>query len=233
MDSRHDTNTGDYNNMAVLLNLKICINYDGVVGSLVMFITTILLTPVMIMIWRTRVILVSLYFSVFFVMEVVYVSAVFTKFAEGGWIPFAISYILAFIMFGWFYGRKRKIDYELTHKITFERLKELLADCIVQRVPGLCFFYTNIQDWLTPILGHYIENMESLQRSQYSRLFDICSSSRLLLMRGLSSGNQISKGTALTISSNSLAIEDEVSSLEEPWLVGVVHVRGKRDFILA
>ncbi|KAJ1399950.1 Potassium transporter [Sesbania bispinosa] len=139
-------------------------NAFGVVVSLVMLITTILLTLVMIMIWRTPVALVALYFLVFFVMEGVYVSAVFTKFAEGGWIPFAISLILAFIMFGWFYGRQRKVDYEVTHKITFERLQELLADCSVQRVPGLCFFYTNIQDGLTPILGHYIKNMKSLHK---------------------------------------------------------------------
>lgn len=139
-------------------------NAFGVVVSLVMLITTILLTLVMIMIWRTPVILVSLYFGVFFVIEGVYVSAVFTKFAEGGWIPFAISLILVFIMFGWFYGRQRKIDYEITHKITFERLEERLADCSVQRVPGLCFFYSNIQDGLTPILGHYIKNMKSLHK---------------------------------------------------------------------
>ncbi|KAK7359535.1 hypothetical protein VNO77_01496 [Canavalia gladiata] len=139
-------------------------NAFGVVVSLVMLITTILLTLVMIMIWRTPVLLVALYFSVFFVMEGVYVSAVFTKFAEGGWIPFAISFILAFIMFGWFYGRQRKIEYELAHKITFERLEELLANRSIQRVDGLCFFYTNIQDGLTPILGHYIKNMKSLHK---------------------------------------------------------------------
>ncbi|XP_061367058.1 probable potassium transporter 17 [Gastrolobium bilobum] len=139
-------------------------NAFGVVVSLVMLITTILLTLVMIMIWRTPAMLVALYFIVFFVMEGVYVSAVFTKFAEGGWIPFAISFILAFIMFGWFYGRQRKVEYELTHKITFDRLEELLADCSFQRVPGLCFFYTNIQDGLTPILGHYIKNMKSLHK---------------------------------------------------------------------
>jgi len=136
----------------------------GVVVSLVMLITTILLTLVMIMIWRTPTVLVYLYFVVFFVMEGVYVSAVFTKFAEGGWIPFAISFILAFIMFGWFCGRQRKTDYELNHKITFERLEELLADSSVNRVPGICFFYTNIQDGLTPILGHYIKNMKSLHK---------------------------------------------------------------------
>lgn len=76
----------------------------GVVVSLVMLITTVLLTLVMIMIWRTPAVLIALYFCVFFTMEGIYVSAVFTKIAEGGWIPFAISFILAIIMFGWFYG---------------------------------------------------------------------------------------------------------------------------------
>ncbi|EEF40532.1 probable potassium transporter 17 [Ricinus communis] len=136
----------------------------GVVVSLVMLITTILLTLVMIIIWRSPPLLVALYFFVFFTMEGVYVSAVLVKIPEGGWIPFAISFILAFIMFGWFYGRQRKIEYELTHKIDLGRLEVLLLDPGVQRVPGLCFFYTNIQDGLTPILGHYIKNMKSLHK---------------------------------------------------------------------
>ncbi|GAV89156.1 K_trans domain-containing protein [Cephalotus follicularis] len=87
-----------------------------------------------------------------------------TKISEGGWIPFAISLILAIIMFGWFYGRQRKMEYELTHKIDLRSLGMLLSDPGVQRVPGLCFFYTNIQDGLTPVLGHYIKNMRSLHK---------------------------------------------------------------------
>ncbi|KAM3753391.1 hypothetical protein ACB098_03G090400 [Castanea mollissima] len=139
-------------------------NAFGVVVSLVMLITTILLTLVMIIIWKTPPVLVALYFSMFFVMEGVYVSAVCTKIYEGGWIPFAISFMLAVIMFGWFYGRQRKLEYELTHKITLERLIGLLSYPGVQRVPGLCLFYTNIQDGFTPILGHYIKTMKSLHK---------------------------------------------------------------------
>ncbi|XP_028067611.1 probable potassium transporter 17 isoform X2 [Camellia sinensis] len=139
-------------------------NAFGVVVSLVMLITTILLTLVMIMIWRTPPALVALYFVVYFVMEGVYVSAVSTKILQGGWIPFAISFILAFIMFGWFHGRHRKIQYELSHKIDRDQLRMLLSDPIVQRVPGVCLFYTSIQDGVTPILGHYIKNMKSLHK---------------------------------------------------------------------
>ncbi|GKB08290.1 probable potassium transporter 17 isoform X1 [Tanacetum coccineum] len=139
-------------------------NAFGVVIILVMLITTLLLTLVMIVIWRIPLVLVALFSFIFLTMEGFYVSSVFTKIKEGGWIPFAISLILAFIMFGWFYGRQRKMEYELTHKIDTDRLKLLLSDPGVQRVPGLCFFYTNIQDGFTPVLGHYIKNMRSIHK---------------------------------------------------------------------
>lgn len=138
--------------------------YVGIVVILVMFITTILITLVMIIVWRTPLLLAWLYFVAFFILEGTYVSAVMIKFVEGGWLPFAVSIILAFIMFGWYYGRQKKVDYEMTNKITLECLSNLLSRPDVQRVPGLCFFYTNIQDGLTPILGHYIHNMKSLHK---------------------------------------------------------------------
>ncbi|KAJ6826917.1 putative potassium transporter 17 [Iris pallida] len=139
-------------------------NAFGVVVILVMLITTILLTLVMIIIWRTPPILVGLYFASFFLLEGIYVSAVFTKILEGGWFPFAISIILAFIMFGWYYGRQRKVEYEMANKVTLECLGSLLSNSDIQRVPGICFFYSNIQDGMTPILGHYIKNMRSLHK---------------------------------------------------------------------
>lgn len=136
--------------------------FAGVVVIMVMLITTVLLTLVMIIIWRTPLVLAGLYFVPFFIMEGAYVSAVFTKIPEGGWLPFAVSITLAMIMFGWYYGRQRKFEYEMTNKVSLEHLGELLARPEVQRVPGLCFFYSNIQDGLTPILSHYIKNMSSL-----------------------------------------------------------------------
>lgn len=56
------------------------------------------------------------------------------------------------------------MEYELTYKITTDRLAQLISDPSVQRVPGLCFFYTNIQDGITPILGHYVKNMKSFPK---------------------------------------------------------------------
>ncbi|KAL4303548.1 hypothetical protein GQ457_10G028370 [Hibiscus cannabinus] len=54
-------------------------------------------------IWRTPPLLIAMYFVAFFTMEGVYTSAVLTEIPDGGWIPIAISFILAFIMFGWYH----------------------------------------------------------------------------------------------------------------------------------
>ncbi|CAL5354517.1 unnamed protein product [Camellia sinensis] len=51
-----------------------------------------------------------------------------------------------------------------SRKIDRDRLRMLLSDPKVHRVPGVCFFYTNIEDGLTPILEHYIKNMKSLHK---------------------------------------------------------------------
>ncbi|XP_020593899.1 probable potassium transporter 17 isoform X2 [Phalaenopsis equestris] len=139
-------------------------NAFGVVVIVVMLITTLLLTIVMIIIWRTPIYLVMLYFFPFLIMEGVYVSAVFTKIPQGGWFPFLVSIILAFIMFVWYYGRQRKMEYEVRNEISFASFNELLSSLEIQRAPGLCFFYGNVQDRLTPIFGHYVRNMRSLHK---------------------------------------------------------------------
>ncbi|CAM8961583.1 unnamed protein product [Rhodiola kirilowii] len=91
-----------------------------------------------------------------------YVSAVLTKLMDGGWLPFAISLILAFIMFGWYNGRQKKLAYELSHKIDVDQLQSLLLEPEVRRVPGLCFFYTKLDEGMPPVLGHYVKNMKCL-----------------------------------------------------------------------
>ncbi|KAG0464593.1 hypothetical protein HPP92_018757 [Vanilla planifolia] len=137
-------------------------NAFGVVVILVMFITTILLTLVMIVIWRAPLILVMLYFVVFFILEGVYVSAVLTKIPEGGWFPFVISIILAFIVFAWYYGRQKKLDCEVKEKLSLDNLRDLLSSLEIQKVPGLCIFYSKIQDGFTPLLRHHLRSIRSL-----------------------------------------------------------------------
>ncbi|KAK9678299.1 hypothetical protein RND81_11G201900 [Saponaria officinalis] len=233
-------------------------NAFGVVVSMVMLITTILLCLVMIIIWRTSPVLVFLFFFTFFTMEGVYVSSVLTKLLEGGWIPFIISFILAFIMFGWFYGRQRKMDYELTHKIDIDRLQLMLSDPVLHRVPGICFFYTNTQDGFTPVLGHYLNNTKSLQKIaifttlRYLLVPRVAPNERILVtklgLRGIY-GCTVQYGYADSLNHEGVNFvdqvydrlevflkessdEDEISELEEAKNAGHVHVRGKTRFYI-
>ncbi|CAM0908100.1 unnamed protein product [Alopecurus aequalis] len=227
-------------------------NAFGVVVILVMLITTILLTLVMLIIWGTPVVLVVLYFVPFLILEGTYVSAVCTKVLNGGWMPFAVSLLLALVMFGWYYGRQRKVEYEMANKVTLDRLGELLAGPDVHRVPGLCFFYSNMQDWLTPVLGHYIKNMHSLPKVtvfltlRYLLIAKVDAKDRVTIRRFGPNGVygctiQYGYADPLDFEEDNLAGQvvsslrehvtaEEAAQLEEARAAGTVHVRGKMRF---
>lgn len=137
-------------------------NAFGVVVIMVMLITTVLLTLVMIIVWKTPLPVVFVFFTCFFIMEGTYVSSVLTKVPHGGWLPFSISVVLAVIMFSWNHGRQKKIEYEVTNQMDLSSLDTLLCDKATQRVPGLCFFYSDILHGVPPIVGHYVKNVGSL-----------------------------------------------------------------------
>ncbi|XP_078444681.1 putative potassium transporter 17 [Wolffia australiana] len=226
-------------------------NAFGVVVIMVMVITTILLTLVMVIVWRTPLPLAALYLGAFSALEGAYVSAVLTKIPEGGWLPFTISIILAFVMFGWYTGRKKKMQYETRNKITAEDLALLLSEPHRQRVPGVCFFYSNIQDGLTPVLGHYIKNARSLHEVtvfttlRYSLVAKVAERERVAVRplgprgtfscavqfgyadQGLEGGELVAR--VMDELTNGLA-PAEAATVDAARSAGVVHVRGKTRF---
>ncbi|KAG9443984.1 hypothetical protein H6P81_015324 [Aristolochia fimbriata] len=140
-------------------------NAFGVVVTQVMLITTIMLTLVMIIIWKTPLFLACLYFTISIALEGAYTSSVFTKIPQGGWVTFAISILLAVVMFGWYFGRVKKVEFEMSHKTTTNDLDFLSSQPEFKRLPGLCFFFINTKsDVLTPLVSHYIKNLQSLHR---------------------------------------------------------------------
>lgn len=50
----------------------------------------------------------------------------------------------------------------MTNKMSLGSFGALLSDEAIQRVPGLCFFYSNTIHGIPPIVGHYIKNVRSL-----------------------------------------------------------------------
>jgi len=137
-----------------------------------------------------------------------------------------------------------------------ERLSELLARPEVQRVPGLCFFYSNIQDGLTPILGHYIKNMSSLHAVtvfvtlRYLLVTKVDERERILVRRlgpngvygctvqygyadSLGDGDltaQVTSSLRRHFETTTEAGAEEAARLEAARMAVVVHVRGKMRF---
>ncbi len=141
-----------------------CCGWLGVAVLGVMFISTLLVTVVMLMVWKLPWPLVLLFLSFFGSIEGVYFTAVLNKVPQGGWVPFAFAAFFLFITLTWSYGRQKKHAYEKNHKISLDSLGELLSSAGMQRVPGICFFYTDLVHGVPPIISHYVKNVRTLHQ---------------------------------------------------------------------
>jgi KUP system potassium uptake protein len=134
----------------------------AVVG--VMFITTTLVTIVMLLVWKLPWPVALLFLCVYGTIEGVYFTAVLNKVPQGGWVPFATACFFLTISLCWNYGRRKKYRYEMNHKMSLDCLGSLLSSSGTQRVPGICFFYSDLAHGIPPIITHYVKNVRTLHQ---------------------------------------------------------------------
>ncbi|KAL5198334.1 hypothetical protein ABZP36_001846 [Zizania latifolia] len=134
----------------------------GICVVLVMLITTLLLTVVMLLVWRVNVLWVALFFCVFASTESVYLSSVLYKFLHGGYIPVAMSAVLMAVMGVWHYVHVRRYKYELERTVSAERMRELMAARELRRVPGVGLLYTDLVQGIPPVFPHLIDKIPSI-----------------------------------------------------------------------
>ena len=127
-----------------------------------MTLTSAFLVLIMIMIWKTHILLVISYVLVIGSVELLYLSSVFYKFDQGGYLPLAFAAVLMSVMYIWNDVHRRKYFYELDHKVSLGRLKEIAADTNLCRMPGLAMFYSELVQGIPPIFKHYVENVPAL-----------------------------------------------------------------------
>nr|XP_023892785.1 potassium transporter 5-like [Quercus suber]POE60412.1 potassium transporter 5 [Quercus suber] len=137
-------------------------NAYGIAVVFVMTLTSAFLVIIMIMIWKSHILLVISYVLVIGSVELLYLSSVFYKFDQGGYLPLAFAAILMTIMYIWNDVHRRKYFYELDHKISLEKLKEIAAEKNLCRMPGLAMFYSELVQGIPPIFKHYVENVPAL-----------------------------------------------------------------------
>lgn len=130
----------------------------------VMFITTNLVTLVMLLVWKLPWPVALLFLTVFGSIEGVYFSAVLFKVPQGGWVPFAMAALFLAISLCWNYGRRKKYGYEMSHKTSIDSFGSLLFSGETKRVPGICFFYSDLAFGVPPIVTHYLKNVRTLHQ---------------------------------------------------------------------
>ncbi|KAJ1435692.1 Potassium transporter [Sesbania bispinosa] len=137
-------------------------NAYGIAVVFVMTLTSALVVLIMIMIWKTHILLVISYVLIIGSLELVYLCSVLYKFKEGGYLPLAFAVVLMTIMYIWNDVYRRKYYYELDHKISPEKLKEIATGIDLHRMPGLALFYSELVQGIPPIFKHYVANVPAL-----------------------------------------------------------------------
>ncbi|KAG6575845.1 Potassium transporter 5, partial [Cucurbita argyrosperma subsp. sororia] len=139
-------------------------NAYGIAVVFVMTLTSSFLVLIMIMIWKSHILVILSYVFTIGLLELLYLSSVLYKFDRGGYLPLAFAGFLMIIMYIWYDVHRRKYYYELEHKISPQKLKDMPSLTTLNRVPGLALFYSELVQGIPPIFKHYIANIPTLQR---------------------------------------------------------------------
>ncbi|KAI9118896.1 hypothetical protein K1719_009571 [Acacia pycnantha] len=137
-------------------------NAYGIAVVFVMVLTSAFLVLIMIMIWKTHILLVISFVLIVGSVELLYLSSVLYKFDQGGYLPLAFAAILMIVMYVWNEVYRRKYLYELNHKMSMQKLKEIATDSDICRIPGLAMFYSELVHGIPPIFQHYVANVPAI-----------------------------------------------------------------------
>ncbi|KAA0044363.1 potassium transporter 5-like [Cucumis melo var. makuwa] len=138
-------------------------NAYGIAVVFVMTLTSSFLVLIMVMIWKTHILFIITYILTIGTVELVYLSSVLYKFDQGGYLPLAFAAALMTIMYVWNSVFRKKYFYELNHKITSEKLNEIVSTTNFRRIPGIAFFYSELVQGIPPIFKHYVDHVPALQ----------------------------------------------------------------------
>lgn len=129
-----------------------------------MTLSSIFLVLIMILIWKTNILLVMAYVVLFLSVELVYLSSVLAKFTHGGYLPLTFALVLMTIMFVWNNVYRRKYNFESENKIAPEHIKEIVQETNSHRLKGVAIFYSDSASVIgvPPIFKHYVANVPAL-----------------------------------------------------------------------
>lgn len=130
----------------------------------VMFITTFLMTLVIIFVWQRSILLAVAFLIVFGLIEGVYLTAALMKVTQGGWVPIVLSFIFMSIMYIWHFGTRRKYNFDLHNKVPLKWLLGMGPSLGIVRVPGIGLIYSELATGVPPIFSHFVTNLPAFHK---------------------------------------------------------------------
>ncbi|KAI3732748.1 hypothetical protein L1987_63956 [Smallanthus sonchifolius] len=139
-------------------------NGAGLAVTIVMFVTTCLMTMVMIIVWKQRIVTAAAFLVLFGSVELLYLSAAFFKVPKGGWISLLLSLTFMSVMFVWNHGKLKKHQFDLENKVSMNRILSLGPSLRMVRVPGIRLVSTNLATGIPAIFCHFVTNLPAFHQ---------------------------------------------------------------------
>lgn len=127
-----------------------------------MVVTTFLMIPIMLLVWRSHWILVSIFTTLSLSVELPYLSAVLFKIDQGGWVPLVIAAAFLVVMYVWHYCTVKRYELEVHSRVSMAWMLGLGPSLGLVRVPGMGFVYTELASGVPHIFSHFITNLPAI-----------------------------------------------------------------------
>ncbi|XP_037435895.1 potassium transporter 18-like [Triticum dicoccoides] len=145
-------------------------NAYGTAVIMVMLVTTFLMVPIMLLVWRSHWALVVLFTALSLVVEIPYLTAVMKKIDQGGWVPLVFAAAILLVMYVWHYGTLKRYEFEMHSKVSMAWILGLGPSLGLVRVPGIGLVYTELASGVPHIFSHFITNLPAI----HSTLVFVC-----------------------------------------------------------
>ncbi|RWV96720.1 hypothetical protein GW17_00040546 [Ensete ventricosum] len=147
--------------LAVQVNICFLL-ITGTAVVIVMVVTTFLMIPIMLLVWRSHWILVSIFTTLSLSVELPYLSAVLFKVDQGGWVPLVIAAAFLVVMYVWHYCTVKRYELEVHSRVSMAWMLGLGPSLGLVRVPGIGFVYTELASGVPHIFSHFITNLPAI-----------------------------------------------------------------------
>ncbi|OMO58441.1 potassium transporter [Corchorus olitorius] len=137
-------------------------NAYGIAVVAVMMITTSMVTLIMLVVWKTKILWIFFFCLVFGTVEALYLSSMLFKFIQGGYLSIAFSLLVMSIMGIWQYVHIKRQNFELKNEVPDDLMKQLVEDSRINRVPGIGLLCSELAECIPPIFAHYISSLPSI-----------------------------------------------------------------------